>query len=87
MRRWFFIGLLVLIFAACHRPVETVHAPSPHLNVIDSVMWQQPDSAFSLLLAFAESPEAGSLDEFNGHYFQLLVSELLYSFSFFVRMT
>ena len=78
MRRWFFIGLLVLIFAACHRPVETVHAPSPHLNVIDSVMWQQPDSAFSLLLAFAESPEAGSLDEFNGHYFQLLVSELLY---------
>ena len=45
---------------------------------IDSLMWQQPDSAFALLLDFAESPEADSLDVFNGHYFQLLVAELLY---------
>jgi len=29
-------------------------------------------------LDFAESPEADSLDVFNGHYFQLLVAELLY---------
>ena len=41
-------------------------------------MWTQPDSAFAFLLAFAESPEADSLDEFNRHYFQLLASELLY---------
>ena len=41
-------------------------------------MWQQPDSAFALLQEFAVSPEADSLDVFDGHYFQLLVAELLY---------
>ena len=48
------------------------------LENIDSLMWQQPDSAFALLQEFAVSPEADSLDVFDGHYFQLLVSELLY---------
>ena len=48
------------------------------LENIDSLMWQQPDSAFALLQAFAASPEADSLDEFDIHYFQLLLSELLY---------
>ena len=70
--------IVVALLSACHHPVETVHAPSPQLSAIDSLMWTQPDSAFSLLLAFAESPEADSFDEFNAHYFQLLVSELLY---------
>ena len=45
---------------------------------IDSLMWQQPDSAFALLIDFAGSPEADSLDEFDLHYFHLLLSELLY---------
>lgn len=74
---WFL--LIATALASCGRPsVGTEHASSPRLSAIDSLMWRQPDSAFSLLLAFAESPEADSLDEFNGHYCQLLVSELLY---------
>ncbi|MCR5039460.1 MAG: hypothetical protein K6A94_09010 [Bacteroidales bacterium] len=48
------------------------------LESIDSLMWRQPDSAFALLQAFAASPEADSLDESDIHYFQLLLSELLY---------
>ena len=48
------------------------------LVLVDSLMWQQPDSAFALLIDFAVSPEADSLDGFDGHYFQLLASELLY---------
>ena len=48
------------------------------LVLVDSLMWQQPDSAFALLQEFAVSSEADSLDEFDIHYFQLLLSELLY---------
>ena len=48
------------------------------LEGIDSLMWQQPDSAFALLQTFAASSGADSLDGFDGHYFQLLASELLY---------
>ena len=52
--------------------------PIPELAAIDSLMWKQPDSAFAVLRQFAASPNADSLDEFNGHYCQLLISELLY---------
>ena len=48
------------------------------LENIDSLMWKQPDSAFAMLQEFVVSPEAIDLDEFNGHYCQLLISELLY---------
>ena len=48
------------------------------LENIDSLMWQQPDSAFAMLQEFASSAAADSLDEFNGHYCQVLISELLY---------
>ena len=48
------------------------------LENIDSLMWQQPDSAFAMLQEFASSAAADSLDEYNGHYCQLLISELLY---------
>ena len=41
-------------------------------------MWRQPDSAFAMLQEFASSAAADSLDEFNGHYCQVLISELLY---------
>ena len=54
---------------------SSVHAA---LAEIDSLMWRQPDSAFSLLLQFVGSPEADGLDTYNGHYCQLLISELLY---------
>ena len=75
---------ITLMLAGCGH--LTSPRPSPRgegeacrtLMGIDSLMWQQPDSAFALLLDFAESPEADSLDVFNGHYFQLLVAELLY---------
>jgi tetratricopeptide (TPR) repeat protein len=52
--------------------------PLPELAAIDSLMWRQPDSAFAVLKQFAASPQTDSLDEFNGHYIQLLISELLY---------
>ena len=58
-----------------HRRVE---GPSSELSSIDSLMWRQPDSAFALLLQFVGSPEADGLDTYNGHYCQLLISELLY---------
>ena len=64
--------------ASCGKPVETVHAPSPSLSTIDSLMWRQPDSAFAMLQEFASSTASDSLDEFNGHYCQVLISELLF---------
>ena len=64
--------------ASCGKPIETVHAPSPSLLSIDSLMWQQPDSALTVMMEFTASPEADSLDALNGHYCQLLISELLF---------
>lgn len=48
------------------------------LAEIDSLMWRQPDSAFVLLQEFVVGPEAKELDTFDGHYCQLLISELLF---------
>ena len=45
------------------------------LAEIDSLMWRQPDSAFVLLQEFVV--EAEKLDTFDGHYCQVLISELL----------
>ena len=45
---------------------------------IDSLMWQQPDSALTVMLEFAGSEEVDSLNEFEGHYCQVLVAELLF---------
>ena len=71
----------MLLLAACSctdtAPRSICH-PDRHLTTIDTLMWQQPDSAFSQLQAFAVSPAMDSLDAFNGHYFHLLLSELLY---------
>ena len=88
MKRLVVIGfiLLLTLLSACHTHddggnavVETVCTPSlPPLSAIDSLMWRQPDSALMALQAFAATPEADSLDAFNGHYCQLLLSELLY---------
>ena len=79
------IGLLVLMVASCVREVEPSVRPSRALVEIDSLMWSRPDSAFAMLLEFAGSPEADSLDAFNGHYCQLLVSELLYKTQLAIR--
>ena len=45
---------------------------------IDSLMWQQPDSALTVMLECAGSDEVDSLNEFEGHYCQVLVAELLF---------
>ncbi|MCQ2321838.1 MAG: hypothetical protein MJZ91_11030 [Bacteroidales bacterium] len=76
------ILFLAVVLAACssRHPVETrfIASPNKQLQAIDSLMWKQPDSAFAVLRQFAASSEADSLDEFNGHYCQMLLSELLY---------
>ena len=69
---------IVLLSASCTRPNVAHLTPDPSLAVIDSLMWTQPDSAFAQLQSFAESHEVDSLNDFNGHYFNLLLSELLY---------
>jgi tetratricopeptide (TPR) repeat protein len=41
-------------------------------------MWHQPDSALAVMMEFAGSPEADSMDVFEGHYCQVLIAELLF---------
>ena len=75
--------LALLLFPYCsgeraQRPEGQGSSAHAALAGIDSLMWRQPDSAFTVLKQFAASPQADSLDEFNEHYCQLLISELLY---------
>ena len=75
------ICALLVMLCACGgkgRGGDVAGNVSPALADIDSMMWRQPDSAFVMLQAFASSPSADSLGEFDGHYFHLLLSELLY---------
>ena len=75
---------MVAVLVGCNTPPPVGHPLSegeglPHevcqeLAEIDSLMWQQPDSAFAMLQEFASSAAADSLDEFNGHYCQVLIS-------------
>jgi len=48
------------------------------LENIDSLMWRHADSAFAVMMEFAASPDADSMDAFEGHYCQVLIAELLY---------
>ena len=48
------------------------------LENIDSLMWKDPDSALKVMLEFAGSEEVDSLNEFEGHYCQVLIAELLF---------
>ena len=45
---------------------------------IDSLMWEQADSALKVMMEFAGSEAADSMDVFEGHYCQVLIAELLY---------
>lgn len=77
------IMLVLLLFPYCgRRDTQRIegHGSSAHaaLAGIDSLMWRRADSAFVLLQEFVVSPEAVELDTFDGHYCQLLISELLY---------
>ena len=81
-KQGFIIGIwivLTLLFAACHSSVvEREVRTCGELEDIDSLMWKQPDSALAVMMEFAGSAEAEKLDTFDGHYCQLLISELLY---------
>ena len=83
----FLVGLAMLV--ACSKPAEvpepavaepsrSVEGPTQELTAIDSLMWHHPDSALSVMMEFAASPEADSLNEFEGHYCQVLIAELLF---------
>ena len=72
----FLVGLAMLV--ACSKPVkvevpEPVEGPTKELATIDSLMWQRTDSALMVLMEYE-----GDSNVFNGHYAQLLTSELLF---------
>ena len=74
----FAIGLFLLALAACRpsvKAVEPVETPSPELSAIDSLMWQQPDTALACLVSCFD---ACTTTEYNRHYANLLLAELLY---------
>jgi len=72
------IVLIVALMIACNTNVEREEKPCRELVGIDSLMWERPDSALKVMMEFAESGRADSLVGFDGHYCQLLISELLY---------
>ena len=82
------LGLLLAVMVRCGNSPDSTAltgttsqsgtAAFNALKEIDSLMWKQPDSALTVMLKFAASAEADSLNEFDGHYCQMLISELLY---------
>ena len=48
------------------------------LENIDSLMWWRADSALVVMMEFAGSEVADSMDAFEGHYCQVLIAELLF---------
>ena len=78
------VVLLSLMVVGCARTVddrveEVVATPSLlKLSAIDSLMWWRADSALAVMMEFAGSEAADSLDAFEGHYCQVLVAELLF---------
>ena len=82
MKRWFYIGILLLaLTVACDHPtkvVESIETPSsPVLAEIDSLMWQHPDSALTCLEKF-DSIGYGTVGAPNKHYLDLLHSEAIF---------
>ena len=57
--------------------MPTTQAPSadPELASVDSLMWQQPDSALTRLIPWFDTEPA---TEYDRHYAHLLLAELLY---------
>ena len=88
MNRWrhiLWLGLLLAVMVGCGTPRPDEYPLSEgeglaHVTLegIDSLMWQQPDSALAVMMEFAESPEADSLGEFERHYREVLFAELLF---------
>ena len=76
---------LSILAASCGKPdIQEDHKLSPELASIDSLMWQQPDSALVVLMDYLDNDgrdgvHTVSTDEtFDNHYAQLLASELLF---------
>ena len=88
----FLVGLAMLVACSKHaeaprsalRPFDGTQGPQAQgpqtheLSQIDTLMWHQPDSALAVMMEFAGSTEADSLGEFEGHYCQVLIAELLF---------
>ncbi len=77
-RHYLIASFLLLALAACHQPLrvpEPAEMPSPELLTVDSLMWQQPDTALACLVSCFD---ACTTTEYNRHYANLLLSELLY---------
>ncbi len=81
-----YIGIVLMAVMVGCKPHTTSPRPSPGgegvasraLENIDSLMWWRADSALAVMMEFAGSEAADSLDEFNGHYCQVLIAELLF---------
>ena len=94
MRKIIYVVLMMVVMVGCTPPgplSEGERLPRPAatpsqrgttaheaLEGIDSLMWVQADSALAVMMEFAASPEADSLDVFEGHYCQVLIAELLF---------
>ncbi|MBQ4399063.1 MAG: hypothetical protein II829_05695 [Bacteroidales bacterium] len=88
----FLVGLAMLVACSKHaeaprsalRPFDGTQGPQAQgpqtheLSQIDTLMWHHPDSALAVMMEFAGSEAADSLDVFEGHYCQVLVAELLF---------
>ena len=81
------LGLLLAVMVGCGSSPDSpalTGTPSQRgtasraLENIDSLMWWRADSALAVMMEFAASPEADSMDVFEGHYCQVLIAELLY---------
>ena len=92
----FLIGI-ICVFSACssspkvHDSIEGWGGQNKTLSAIDSLMWQQPDSALALLCrdvacnvsecstdGFGDVARYVSTTEHDRHYYQLLLAELRY---------
>ena len=95
MKRMLSIGILLLSLLAACTPkgddclVETRHGTSlptmvsPELTAIDSLLWQQPDSALTCLLPYFDTCKdtqfsVSTATAYDRHYANLLLAELLY---------
>ena len=87
MKQIRFIGFLTLaFFVACNsnkQVPEPVEGPSKELSAIDSLLWQQPDSALTCLLPYFDTCKdtqfsVSTATAYDRHYANLLLAELLY---------
>ena len=89
MKRFYLIiGIALLFLASCTQSTQDpedplwVEGPSQELSAIDSLMWQRPDSALTLLLPYFDTACRDGVHTvstaYDWHYANLLLSELLY---------